>query len=140
MKNRRSLVWIGVALLAGGALAGCSRDPNVRKQKYVESGKRYLDSQKYREASIQFLNAIKVDPRFAEAHYMLAQSYHQQGLWLAAYQELVRTTEVQPDNLKAQIDLGGLQLAARHFKEAQEKAEFVIAKDPKNVDAHILLA
>ena len=30
-----------LALTAMG-LAGCSRDPNVRKQKYLESGERYL--------------------------------------------------------------------------------------------------
>ena len=99
-----------------------------------------MDSQKYREAAIQLQNAIQVDPKFAEAHYLLGQSYVKQGLWTGAYQELVRTTEMQPDNLKAQIDLGGLQLAARHFKEGQEKAEFVIQKDPRNMDAHVLLA
>jgi hypothetical protein len=32
-------------------LTGCSRDPNVRKQKYLESGQRYFDKGMYREAS-----------------------------------------------------------------------------------------
>ena len=47
-------------------LTGCSRDPNVRKQKYLESGQRYFDKGQYREAEIQFQNAIQVDARFAE--------------------------------------------------------------------------
>jgi hypothetical protein len=34
------------------ALTGCSRDPNVRKQKYFESGERYFNKAKYREAAI----------------------------------------------------------------------------------------
>ena len=38
--------------------AGCSRDPNVRKQKYLESGKRYEAAGKYKEAAVQFLNAL----------------------------------------------------------------------------------
>jgi Tfp pilus assembly protein PilF len=50
-------------------LTGCSRDPNVRKQKYLESGQRYFDKGQYREAEIQFENAIQVDSRFADAHY-----------------------------------------------------------------------
>src|SRR5947208_10873671 len=42
------------------------------KQKYLESGQRYYDRGKYREAAIQYENAIQVDARFAEAHYKLA--------------------------------------------------------------------
>ena len=38
-------------LLAVVALSlSCSRDPNVRKQKYLDSGKRYFEKAKYREA------------------------------------------------------------------------------------------
>jgi len=55
-------------------LTACSHDPNVRKQKYLESGQRYYDKGAYREAEIQFQNAIQVDARFAEAHYRLAQT------------------------------------------------------------------
>src|SRR5215467_975980 len=62
------------ALLLLVSLA-CSRDPNVRKQKYFESGKRYFDEGKYRAAAIQFTNAILADPNFGTAHDYLAQSY-----------------------------------------------------------------
>jgi hypothetical protein len=44
-----------------GMFTGCSRDPNVRKQKYLESGERYYEKGKYREAAIQYENAIQVD-------------------------------------------------------------------------------
>src|ERR1700719_1151278 len=55
-------------------LGGCSLDPQKGKVKYLESGKRYLKAGKYPEASIQFRNALKLDPRFAEAYYQLAQA------------------------------------------------------------------
>ena len=140
MTKSRWFVLLLVLTLAVGLLAGCSRDPNVRKQKYFESGMRYFDKQQYGEAAIEYQNAIQVDPRFAKAHYHLAQCYLKLGLWTSAYRELTRTVDLQPDNLAAQLDLGNLWLGARHFKEAQEKAELVLQKDPKNVDAHILLA
>jgi Tfp pilus assembly protein PilF len=57
-----------VVTITLGLLAGCSRDPNVRKQKYLESGQCYFEKAKYREAAIQYSNAIQVDPRFADAH------------------------------------------------------------------------
>jgi len=48
--------------LTAGLFSGCSRDPNVRKQKYFESGQRYFEKGKYREAAIQYGNAVQVDP------------------------------------------------------------------------------
>src|ERR1051326_8001319 len=55
--------------------SACSRDPNLRKQKYFQSGRNYFEKGKYREASIEFVNAIKIDPRYAEAHHQLAETY-----------------------------------------------------------------
>src|SRR5437773_12566936 len=78
-------------------LTGCSRDPNVRKQKYLESGQRYYDEGKYRESIIQFRNATQVDGRFVEAHYQLAQAYMKMQDWQHAYIELARTLELDPE-------------------------------------------
>ncbi|MDP9049759.1 MAG: hypothetical protein M3O31_03415, partial [Acidobacteriota bacterium] len=47
--------------------AGCSRDPNVRKQKFLDSGKKFEAAGKYKEAAIQFSNALKLDHSFAPA-------------------------------------------------------------------------
>ena len=55
----------------------------------------------YREAAIEFQNAIQIDPKYAEAHYELSQTYLKQGDWLHAYQELVKTVEINPNNLRA---------------------------------------
>src|SRR5207245_9129303 len=60
-----------ILALMGIVFSGCSRDPNVRKQKYFESGQRYFERGKYREAAIQYSNAVQVDPRFTDAHYQL---------------------------------------------------------------------
>ncbi len=42
----------------------------------------------YREAEIQFENAIQVDTRFPDAHYRLAQVAMKLEQWPTAYQEL----------------------------------------------------
>ena len=74
-------------------VAGCSRDPNVRKQKYLASGKRYEDAGKLKEAQIQFLNALKVDHNFGDAHYELAKIYLKSGSIKEGYGELMRTVD-----------------------------------------------
>src|SRR3954447_14432982 len=59
-----------LALLLG--LASCSRDPQVVKQRYFESGNKYFEKGRFKEASIQYRNALKKDQKFGLAHYKLA--------------------------------------------------------------------
>jgi len=142
MKKKNSItVAILVALLAATiAMPGCSRDPNIRKRKYLQSAQQYFDKGQNSEAMIQYMNALQVDPQYAEAHYGLAQVNLRLGAWTTAFTELSRTIELQPDNLNAQLDLGNLQLAAHDYKAAMERAELVSAKDLNQVGAYVLKA
>jgi Flp pilus assembly protein TadD len=118
----------------------CSHDPNVRKQKYFESGKRYFSEGKYRAATIQLTNAILADPNFAAAHDLLAQTYLRMQDWNDAYEELNRTVELQPSNYRAQIDLANLLIAGNQLSEAQDKADALLAQDPKDPQVHAMVA
>jgi tetratricopeptide (TPR) repeat protein len=128
------MLFVAVALLAG-----CHGDPNVRKQKYLESGKRYSAESKYKEAAIQFQNALKIDKNYPDAHYELAQAYVHLGQFSAAYGELARTVALQPTNYKARIDLGNLLLAGGKIDDAQAQANAVMAAQPNNPDVHAML-
>src|SRR6266567_3821234 len=121
-------------------LTACSRDPNVRKQKYFESGQRYFAKGKYREAVIQFRNATEVDGTFAAAHYQLAQSYAKLQDWQHAYGELSRTLELQPGNYKAHVDIANLLIAGGQVKMAQEHTDLLLDKQPNDPDTHLVVA
>lgn len=121
--------------------SGCSRDPNVRKQKYLESGDRYFGKAKYREAAIQYSNALQVDPRFAAAHYQLGETYLKLGDIPRAFQELSRTIDLAPDNYRARIDVANLLVAARnpdgstndeYLKQARVHLDLLLLKQPEN--------
>ncbi|MGB0041626.1 MAG: tetratricopeptide repeat protein [Terriglobales bacterium] len=118
-------------------LSGCSRDPNVRKQKYLESGQRYFDRGQYREAAIQFENAIQVDDRFAEAHYKLGLTALKLEQWNSAYQELSKTIELQPDQYAAHLDLANLLILGRQYGEAKQHLDLLAEKQPSNPDVYI---
>lgn len=120
-----------LALLA----QGCTRDPNVRKVKYLNSGKAYAAQGKEKEAIIQFSNAIKIDPRFAAAHFELAKAYLKSGSAMGAFTELRRTVDLEPKNVEARLDLGQIYLAAKQYEKSLEQANAIIAIDPKNADA-----
>src|SRR5436190_14290383 len=103
--SRSSLFRLALVIgFLAAALTGCSRDPNVRKQKYFESGQRYFEKGHYKEAVIQFRNATGVDSMFVDAHYQLALSYMKVQDWQHAYMELSRTLELQPEHYKAKAD------------------------------------
>jgi Flp pilus assembly protein TadD len=136
-----------VLSLSAAILNGCSRDPNVRKQKYFESGQRYYAEGKYREAVIQFLNATQVDSTFAAAHYQLAQSYIKLQDWQHAYLEISRTLELQPDNYKAHVDMANMLAAdyastsnASDLSTAKEHTDLLLQKQPNDPDTHIAVA
>lgn len=127
-------------LLCCALLGACSRDPNVRKRRYLESGNKYLQSGNLNAAAIQYQNAIQLDSHYPDAHYQLAQVYLRQGAAIGAYRELSRTIDLQPTNLNAHLDLGNLLLAVHDFKRAQEQATLVLQQDPNNSRGHILMA
>jgi cellulose synthase operon protein C len=123
----------------------CSRDPNVRKQKYLDSGEKYAAEGKYREAVIQFRNAILIDSRFAQAHYDLSQAYLKVGDSNDAFQELSRTVELAPDNYRAHTDLANLLDTVRNpdgtpveetLKQAKIHLDILREKQPTTPDTH----
>ena len=120
-----------LALLA----QGCTRDPNVRKVKYLNSGKAYAAQGKEKEAIIQFSNAIKIDPHYAAAHFELAKAYLKSGSAMGTYSELRRTVDLDPKNVEARLDLAQIYLAARQYPKSLEQANAILAIDPKNADA-----
>ena len=134
-----------ICCVIAGLLTGCSRDPNVRKQKYFDSGEKYFAEAKYREAAIQYSNAIQIDSRFAPAHYQLAQSYLKLGNRNRAFPELTRTVELAPDNYRAHTDLANLLLMARNpdgspmpdaLKQAKAHLDILKDKQPDNPETH----
>jgi tetratricopeptide (TPR) repeat protein len=130
-----------VGSLIAFLLTGCSRDPNIRKQKYLESGDRYFSKGKYREAAIQYSNALQVDSRFAAAHYQMGETYLKLGDSSRAFQELSRAVELSPDNYRAHIDLANLLVSARnpdgsandeYIKQAKSHLDLLQEKQPQN--------
>src|SRR5215831_7888314 len=142
--NKTALRWTillcVLSALLSGALAGCSHDPEVLKQKYLAKGKAYAEKAKYREAAIEFQNAIQVDSKFEPAHYELALCYLKQGAFQQGYWELARAVEIAPDDLKAQLDFAKLLLAGRKPADARAHAEIVLQGEPHNVQAQIVIS
>jgi tetratricopeptide (TPR) repeat protein len=140
MRHRSTFLLVLALSVVSILSSGCNKNPEVRKQKYVESGDRYFEKAKYREAAIQYSNAIQVDSRYADAHYKLAQTQLKLQQWLAAYRELGRTLELQPENYPAHIDIANLLISGHDLKQAQEHTDLVLSRQPNNALVHVAVA
>src|SRR6476659_9661957 len=122
----KSLTAILLAILLG--LAACSRDPQVVKKRYYESGNKYFEKGRYKEASIQYRNALKRDPRYGPAHYKLALTAIQTRDVQSAVGALRRAIELlpkdSPDRWDAVVKLCEIYLAvAKEEKAYMEEVE-----------------
>ncbi|MBZ5570382.1 MAG: tetratricopeptide repeat protein [Acidobacteriia bacterium] len=121
-------------------LPACSRDPNVRKQKFFQSGQRYFEKGQYHEAALQFGNALRIDPSYADAHYQLAQSCLKSQQWSCAFQEFSQTIELQPENSQARIELANLLIMGRNFPQAREQTDLLLKQWPNDPGVHVVVS
>lgn len=142
--KKRSIAFILVAIVAVGGMSYVVwRRVTRTPQAFFERGKKYYEENKYREAMIELLNAVRREPRNRDARLLLARTYLKlQDLGDAAGQ-LKAVLEYFPDDVDANLELGNIELLAGQrqpelYARAQEQAKKVLAKDPNNVPALIL--
>ena len=116
----------------------CSSNPQKAKVKYLAEGQNYMKKGKYGDASVEFRNAVRVDPRFVDAYYELAKADLALHNWRAAYAALEKAIELDPGRTDTRLDRGRLYLAARHYDNASAEADFILAKDPNDANAYQL--
>jgi tetratricopeptide (TPR) repeat protein len=125
--------------LACAAAAACSKSPEELVKQYEASGDAYVARRQFKEAVIEYRNALKASPARADIHHKLGRAYEESGDPVSAYAEFARAADIDPSNLDAQMRAGTLLLVAREFEAARMRAELAIKADPSHVPAHILL-
>ncbi|MGH9631462.1 MAG: tetratricopeptide repeat protein, partial [Bryobacteraceae bacterium] len=120
MRNRFLLLLLAL-LIVGTA---CNRDPNVAKKRFVESGNKYYEKAKYKEALIMYRKALQKDMRFGEAYYRSALAEVKLGRYSDAVRDLQRAVELQPENLDAHTRLTNLFLNA-YLADRRRPQEYI---------------
>ena len=134
---------IATAALLLAVLAGCSRDPETSKRRWLASGNKYFEKGQYAQASIMYRRALKEDMRYGEAYYRLALTDLKLGRFGDAGQALRRAVELQPENVDAHVKLADFYLSAyasnpKRFKnlltELRDIGERLLKRDPNSYD------
>ena len=142
----KSLTAIVLAMLV--AFVACSRDPQVVKKRYFESGNKYFEKGRYKEASIQYRNALKRDPRYGAAYYKLALTSLKTNDVGAAVNAFRRAVELlpkdSPDHWDSVVKLCEIYLAVAkgeksYMDEVDDFTKQILARDPNSFDGHRLV-
>ncbi|MFN8941886.1 MAG: tetratricopeptide repeat protein, partial [Acidobacteriota bacterium] len=130
-------------IVLGLALVGCDSDPRVARQKYLETGDRYMKNGKYREAVIFYKRALQKDARFAEAYCHLGDAELKRGSAIEALRALQRCVELDQNNTESAAKLAEIYLAAYSKSESKPKnllkeietiAKKLLDKNPRSFD------
>ena len=135
--KRRAWLYGLCGLLILALAVGCS-GPEEKKLKFFNKGKELYEKGQYTEAKLEFKNALQIDPKYAEAYYLLGMAEIRSGNPRGAYGAYMKTVELDPKHLKAHLELGRLYLGARMMDKAQEEASLILKEDPKNEEGLLL--
>ena len=136
---RRSALLMGIGLVVLLALAGCLSKED-KKQSHFTRGKEYFDKGEFKAAKIELKNAIQMDPKFVQAHMLLAETSLKLGEAQEAFRAYSAVAELDPAHTEAQLRLATFLLLAQKFDEARTRVDGILAREPNNVEALLLLA
>jgi|SRR5215469_8291392 len=118
----RGTLIVGCSVLV---LAGCSRDPNVRKQKYFESGQKY-----FYKAHADIANNLTADYASTSRPSDLTTAREHTDLLLAK----------RPNDPDTHLTIANLLNAQRKYPEEIEEIQRAIALGPNRGDSYLVLA
>lgn len=123
----------------GVALAGCSGSEE-RKAAYLEHGKQLFAQGNYVKAQLELKNALQIDPKIAEAHFLLGEIAEQKQDWRNAFGQYKAATDLKPDYHDAQVKLGRIYLLGGDDAQAMDIAEAILKANAADVDGRLLKA
>jgi len=130
----RWLLLVTILVLGMISSSSCQRSPQARKEHYLARADRYFAGGHYHEAIIEYLNVLRIDPTNTRALRNAGLAYFELGERGQSYQFLLRSQQLDPEDTEARLKLAAIYLAGSKVDEAREEANFVLEKDPDNLE------
>jgi tetratricopeptide (TPR) repeat protein len=139
MRKLTRLICLAAAAAAVAMTGvGCSRTPD--KAGYLERAEKYFAAGDYDKAEAEYLNVLRLESQNPQAVNRLGFIWFEEGRLDRALPLLVKSRQLQPDNLEVRKTIGLTLLALGKAREAHDEAASVLQKNPQDDDALILLA
>ncbi len=97
--SRATRSWSFLLVVSMILAAGCARSPEAQKARYLTLGDKYFEKGRYREAILEYRNAVRLEATNPHAIRHLGLSHFQLGELDPAFRFLLKAKELDPDNL-----------------------------------------
>lgn len=134
------LFRLGVLILATAFAASCSESPGAAAGKHAARGDEYVRAGKFREAAIEYKNAVDAAPGDAALRRKLGAAALETGDFGTAVASFQKTVELDPNDYEAKGKLGELYLVAGRTDEVSRIADDLQNKRPGDAQSYILKA
>ena len=130
-------------------LSGCSSDPKVRKQKFLDNGNKLFAKGEFKQAALYYRRALREDAQFAEAYYKVGLTSIKLGNWADAIGSLQRAFTLDPKNSDAGAKLAEIYMIAtaqepkrakQFAMEIKDVSDRLLQRDAKSFDGLRLAA
>lgn len=136
--NKQITTWI-VLLLVVASVSACGGAAE-RKAKYLELGRSYYTQGNIEKAQIELKNALQIDPKDAEARYLMGMVQEQKQDFSAAVANYRAAVENKPAHVQARVRLGRIYVLGNAPDRAMEMVDAALKLEPANPDVLALRA
>ncbi|MGD9741278.1 MAG: tetratricopeptide repeat protein, partial [Dongiaceae bacterium] len=119
-------LWLALCLSFGLALAACDGAQD-REARYLERGQELFDQGDYVKASLEFRNALQINPTSIHAMFYLGRIAESQGDLSNALGAFTKVVEQDPKNVPALLKISQYALLTQNLDEARSRADQVLA-------------
>ena len=134
VKPARAVLHLGLVLTALIALSGCT-GPEEQRSIHRTAGWTFYNAANYEKARLEFANALKIEPKDADARFgagQVAESLQDYRAALGHYQAAI---DAEPKNVRANVAMGRLLFFAGALSEAAKRIDVVLAVQPREAEA-----
>src|SRR5438309_7187888 len=139
-RSRVSVRWALLLVVGLTVIAGCGRSPEAQTARHLQRGDGYFGRKQYHEAVIEYRNVLEIEASHRHALQQVGFAHYELGEMGQAFPYLLKSKELSPESLDVRLKLGAIYLLGVRPKEAQEEAAYVLDKDPKRLEALLLMA
>ncbi|CBK42115.1 conserved protein of unknown function, TPR-like [Nitrospira defluvii] len=126
-----------IALAVILTLSACG-GPQERKAQYRSKAQDYIQAGNFPKARVALRNVLKIDPKDADAYFLVAQVEEKEKNWRNAVANYQQVIEIVPDHKEALIVLAKYYLEAKLVDEVGRAADKVLEKHPQDPQAQAL--
>lgn len=130
MNRAMHLALVGVCM-AAALLCACRGDQS-RADSYLADGNAYFAAANYNKARVEFSNAAQIDPKNAQARFMLGQVAEKLGDARAALGQYQAAISVDPNAVGARAAMGRLFIYGGLPRKALDLVQPSLETDPRN--------